>query len=31
MESSLNVDKEYEFEILSIDPKEHRMSLKLVE
>ena len=31
MESSLNVDKEYDFEILSIDPKEHRMSLKLVE
>ena len=31
MESSLNVGKEYEFQILSIDPKEHRMSLKLVE
>jgi small subunit ribosomal protein S1 len=31
MESSLNVGKEYNFEILSIDPKEHRMSLKLAE
>jgi ribosomal protein S1 len=31
MESSLNVGKEYNFEILSIDPKEHRMSLKLTE
>lgn len=31
MESCLNVGKEYNFEILSIDPKEHRMSLKLVE
>lgn len=31
MESSLNIGKEYKFQILSIDPKEHRMSLKLVE
>ena len=31
MESSLNIDKEYKFQILSIEPKEHRMSLKLVE
>ncbi|MFH1582421.1 MAG: S1 RNA-binding domain-containing protein [bacterium] len=31
MESSLNIDKEYEFQILSIDPKDHRMSLKLAE
>jgi small subunit ribosomal protein S1 len=31
MESSLNVEKEYKFQILSVDPKEHRMSLKLAE
>jgi len=31
MESSLNIGKEYKFQILSIEPKEHRMSLKLVE
>lgn len=31
MESSLEVGKSYQFEILSIEPEEHRMSLKLVE
>jgi len=31
MESSLEVGKEYDFQILSIDPAEHRMSLKLAE
>ena len=31
MESSLEVGKEYDFQILSVDPKEHRMSLKLAE
>lgn len=30
MEESLKIDKNYNFEILSIEPKEHRMSLKLV-
>lgn len=29
MESSLEVGKKYQFQILSIEPKEHRMSLKL--
>lgn len=31
MESVLKLDNEYDFQILSIDPREHRMSLKLVE
>jgi len=31
MEEVLEIDKKYNFQILSIDPKEHRMSLKLVE
>ena len=31
MESSLEVGKEYNFQILSIEPAEHRMSLKLEE
>jgi len=31
MEEKLKTGKEYNFQILSIDPKEHRMSLKLVE
>ncbi len=31
MEEILEIDKKYDFQILSIDPKEHRMSLKLVE
>lgn len=31
MESTLKLDKEYDFQILAIDPKEHRMSLKLEE
>lgn len=30
MEEVLEIDKKYDFQILSIDPKEHRMSLKLV-
>lgn len=30
MESSLEIGKTYQFQILSIEPKEHRMSLKLV-
>lgn len=30
MEEILEIDKKYDFQILSIDPKEHRMSLKLV-
>jgi ribosomal protein S1 len=29
MESSLETGKKYKFQILSIEPKEHRMSLKL--
>ena len=29
MEESLEINKEYNFQILSIEPKEHRMSLKL--
>lgn len=29
MEEILEIDKKYDFQILSIDPKEHRMSLKL--
>ena len=29
MEEVLKIDKKYDFQILSIDPKEHRMSLKL--
>jgi len=29
MEEVLEIDKKYNFQILSIDPKEHRMSLKL--
>lgn len=31
MESVLEIGKKYDFQILSIDPKEHRMSLKLAE
>jgi len=31
MEKVLEVDKTYKFQILSIDPKEHRMILKLEE
>lgn len=31
MEESLEVGKEYDFQISSIEPKEHRMSLKLIE
>ena len=31
MEGVLAIGKKYDFQILSIDPKEHRMSLKLVE
>ena len=31
MEETLKVGEKYEFQILSIEPKEHRMSLKLVE
>jgi len=31
METSLEIGKKYKFQILSIEPKEHRMSLKLVE
>lgn len=31
MESVLEIGKKYDFQILSIDPKEHRMSLKLME
>lgn len=31
MQESLEIDKNYQFEILLIDPAEHRMSLKLVE
>ena len=30
MEEALKIDKTYNFQILSIDPAEHRMSLKLV-
>jgi len=30
MEQTLKIDKEYNFQILSIEPKEHRMSLKLL-
>jgi small subunit ribosomal protein S1 len=30
MEEKLKIDQKYDFQILSIDPKEHRMSLKLV-
>lgn len=29
MEKNLEIGKEYEFEVLLVDPKEHRMSLKL--
>ncbi|MCX6721021.1 MAG: S1 RNA-binding domain-containing protein, partial [Candidatus Staskawiczbacteria bacterium] len=29
MEKQLEIDKEYDFEVLLIEPKEHRMSLKL--
>ncbi|OIO46996.1 MAG: 30S ribosomal protein S1 [Parcubacteria group bacterium CG1_02_39_15] len=31
MEKTLEIGKEYDFRILSIDPKEHRMSLELLE
>ena len=31
MEEALKIDEKYKFQILSIDPVEHRMSLKLVE
>lgn len=31
MEAALKIDKKYNFQILSIDPKEHRLSLKLIE
>lgn len=31
MEEKLKIDEIYDFRILSIDPKEHRMSLKLIE
>ncbi len=31
MEEKLKIDGKYNFQILSIDPKEHRMSLKLIE
>jgi len=31
MEEALKIDQKYKFQILSIDPKEHRLSLKLVE
>ena len=31
MEEKLKIGKKYNFQILSIEPKEHRMSLKLVE
>ncbi len=31
MEEDIKLGKKYDFQILSIDPKEHRMSLKLVE
>ncbi|MDO8486527.1 MAG: S1 RNA-binding domain-containing protein [Candidatus Staskawiczbacteria bacterium] len=31
MEESLEIDKNYDFQVLLIEPKEHRMSLKLVE
>lgn len=31
MESSLEIGKTYQFQILSIEPKEHRMSLKLAD
>ena len=31
MEGKLKINQKYNFQILSIDPKEHRMSLKLVE
>ena len=31
MESTLKIGEKYNFQILSIDPKEHRMSLKLLE
>ncbi len=30
MEESLEIGKDYDFQILSIEPKEHRMSLKLI-
>jgi len=30
MEEQLKIDETYEFEVLSIEPKDHRMSLKLV-
>jgi small subunit ribosomal protein S1 len=30
MEKHLEIDKTYNFQVLSIEPKEHRMSLKLV-
>jgi len=30
MEEALKIDEKYDFQILSIEPKEHRMSLKLV-
>ena len=30
MEKQLEIDKTYDFQVLSIEPKEHRMSLKLV-
>ncbi len=31
METALEIDKTYKFQILQIEPKEHRMSLKLVD
>ncbi len=31
MEESLKIGKKYKFEIISIEPKEHRMSLKLIQ
>lgn len=31
METALKIGEKYNFQILSIDPKEHRMSLKLIE
>jgi len=31
METALKIGEKHNFQILSIDPQEHRMSLKLVE
>jgi len=31
MEEKLKINKNYNFQILQIDPKEHRMGLKLIE